>query len=308
MNKEPKKQNKKRNIRDDRVKFLTGLFFFFFAIYLILSFVSFFFTWKSDQSFEWGQVMSNSSIIVENWAGKLGARLSNLFIAKWFGVSAFAFPFILIVVAFKLFNIRLLPVKKTIIYAITGMILLSLFLGFLTGSMDGYLVNGLGGSHGLYISDWFNSLIGKTGTAFLYIILLFAYILSVTKKTLSQIRSELGKVFTKQFIKNLFSRNFQKTESNEEPASEEEDNEGFSFVNNIKKENSEDTKTTDGNEATKTSETPREKTEEKEDIKLTIEKSEADNGTDYKNTQTIPDYDPTLELSHFEMPPVELLE
>jgi S-DNA-T family DNA segregation ATPase FtsK/SpoIIIE len=319
--KKPNNQNDKIKARNDRIKFLTGLFFFLLAIYLIISFISFFFTWKTDQSFEWGQVLSNATIVVENWAGKLGARISNLFIAKWFGVASFALPFVLLVIALKLFNIRLLPIKKTIIYSILGMILLSLILGFLFGNMNGYLVNGLGGSHGMYLSDWFNSLIGKTGTAFLYIIFVSAYFLSLTQKTLTQLKQEIGKIFSKQFMKSLVSfvakeegnnpqTNLQ-PEGNKTGEQEKQDS-GFTFVD-TRREKKEETEDTGPKKETDTHQ--RENREEKENtdkedekIKLTIEKSASENGSDVHNSQTVKDYDPTLELSQFELPPIEILE
>src|SRR6056297_1399421 len=320
-NKNPNNQNDKIKARNDRIKFLTGLFFFLLAIYLIISFISFFFTWKTDQSFEWGQVLSNSTVVVENWAGKLGARISNLFIAKWFGVASFALPFVLLVIALKLFNIRLLPIKKTIIYSVLGMILLSLILGFLFGNMNGYLVNGLGGSHGMYLSDWFNSLIGKTGTAFLYIIFISAYILSLTQKTLTQLKQEIGKIFRQQFLKSIVSfvakeegnnpqTNLQ-TEGNKTGKKEKQDS-GFTFVD-TRREQKEETEETGSKKETETHQRENRKEEETtdkedEEIKLTIEKSASENGSDAQNSQTVKDYDPTLELSQFELPPIEILE
>src|SRR6056297_2070920 len=185
------KKAKKQPSGDDRVKFLTGLFILFLAVYLLLSFSSFFFTWKADQSFEWGQVVSSASVTVENWGGKLGARLANLFIARWFGVASFLLPFFLVVLAFKLFRIRLLPVKKTLQYSLIGTIVLSLMLGYLFLDMGGYLINGLGGGHGLVMARWLNALIGKTGTAFILIIALAAVILALINKPLKDIRRSL---------------------------------------------------------------------------------------------------------------------
>jgi DNA segregation ATPase FtsK/SpoIIIE, S-DNA-T family len=51
--------------RDERFRLSAGSFILIFALFLTLSFVSYFFTWKTDQSFEWEIVMSNPDITVE---------------------------------------------------------------------------------------------------------------------------------------------------------------------------------------------------------------------------------------------------
>jgi DNA segregation ATPase FtsK/SpoIIIE, S-DNA-T family len=119
--------------KDERFRLSLGGFILIFALFLTLSFVSYFFTWKTDQSFEWEKIISNPDIRVENWAGKTGAWLSSLFINKWFGIASFSVPFLLILTGFKLIRIRLLNYGRTFRITVTGAILLSLCLGYLFG-------------------------------------------------------------------------------------------------------------------------------------------------------------------------------
>ncbi|MCF8336282.1 MAG: DNA translocase FtsK [Bacteroidales bacterium] len=330
------KKTKKQKVQDDRFKFLTGIFFLFLAIYITLAFTSFFFTWKTDQSFQWGEVVSNANVVVENWAGKVGARMANLFIAKWFGVASFFIPFFLVILAFKLFKVKLLPVKKTLQYSILGLILLSLLLGYLFEGMDGYLINGLGGGHGLFMAQWMNAFIGKVGTAFLLIIFLTAFILSLYPVSIQQIKQGVislpGKIFSGS--KKMATANVSavgdirksgeiKTGRNKKAsAGKKEENTVKEWstpeeVKNTKQEITpekesgtshsrhreqtnkqvEDSKTPDNGEASKDG-----------DIQLTIEKSEEEREEGDLRNQEIQDYDPTLELSDFQLPPIELLE
>ena len=186
-----KNNSNSKKLKNEQYKFFTGIFFIFLAIYILLAFTSFFFTWKVDQSFEWGKVMSNANLTVENWGGKVGARLANLFIAKWFGIGSFSLPLIFLAIGAKLLRIKFLPVKKTIKYSILGTIIISLITGFIWDDMNGYLVNGLGGGHGVIMIHWLNAFIGKTGTAFTILLLLTAYTFSIINKPIFEIRSKM---------------------------------------------------------------------------------------------------------------------
>ena len=339
------KKAKKQPSGDDRVKFLTGLFILFLAVYLLLSFSSFFFTWKADQSFEWGQVVSSANVTVENWGGKLGARLANLFIAKWFGIASFLLPFFLIVLSFKLFRLRLLPVKKTLQYSLIGIIVLSLMLGYLFQDLDGYLINGLGGGHGLVMARWLNALIGKTGTAFVLIIAVAAVILSFVNKPMGDIKHSLWLTITSlfSFLKKRTDRidhtitpepvqaggqqkktspaegtqqEQTRTEKNGEEATTPQETEtpskqdvtGWQETSQIAQKQKEMESEGEQKQPEKNKPQQTEAGEEDSGVELTIEKAEEERDEGNLSSPTLQDYDPTLELSQFEMPPIELLE
>ena len=76
----PSKKKKKRFYQDERYRLVAGSFLIVFSLYLLLSFISYLFTWKVDQSFNWSAVFSGPEVVVDNWGGKLGAYLSNVFI------------------------------------------------------------------------------------------------------------------------------------------------------------------------------------------------------------------------------------
>jgi S-DNA-T family DNA segregation ATPase FtsK/SpoIIIE len=346
-NSKQRSTNNKR-VKNEQYKFFTGLFFLFLAIYVIIAFTSFFFTWQADQSFEWGKVVSNANITVENWGGKVGARLANLFIAKWFGVGSFALPLILLTIGAKLLKIKLLPVKKTIQYGIVGGIILSLIMGFLWDNMNGYLVNGLGGGHGVIMTHWLNAFIGKTGTAFTILLLIAAYTLFMINKSVFEIKSRII-AFSQHIptlLNNLFTANKQlrvktqpswnepgykeykekEPEQKKEPEQDKIDKEGNQSSSNEatqkttqvnddeekpqKEEQSRETAFTSVSQVSKKPKSGEEKSskDNEEDIQLTIEEKKQESETDFDPEKRIEDYDPTLELSQFEMPPLEILE
>jgi S-DNA-T family DNA segregation ATPase FtsK/SpoIIIE len=68
---------------------------------------------------------------VDNWMGKFGALLSNQFIYEWFGVASFLFVFIFFVMGYRmLFKVRLFSVSKTIAYTLFSIVFLSVAFGF----------------------------------------------------------------------------------------------------------------------------------------------------------------------------------
>ena len=131
------KKAKKKRVRyfaflgDERFKLTFGIFFILFSLYLYLAFISYFFTWKTDQSFEWSRVFSGPELLVENWGGKFGAFTANKFINHWFGLASFLLPFILLVGGLRMINIRTFRIGKTIRNCLIGTILLSVALSYL---------------------------------------------------------------------------------------------------------------------------------------------------------------------------------
>ena len=60
-------------LKDERVRFIAGIFITGFAVYLVFAFIAFLVWWKADQSFDPSKVISSPDITVRNWSGKSGA-------------------------------------------------------------------------------------------------------------------------------------------------------------------------------------------------------------------------------------------
>lgn len=69
---------------------LLGVFLFFLGIGLLFSFLSFFFSWKTDQS-ELSEFYDRK-VHIQNWLNKFGAAVSHFFIFRGFGIAAFIVP------------------------------------------------------------------------------------------------------------------------------------------------------------------------------------------------------------------------
>jgi len=168
---------------------ILGLFLILTSFLFTVAFVSYLFTWKEDQSYiaatngGWNTLFStseeihNSDItefpVVENKLGKLGALLANQFIFEWFGIASFLFVLLFFILGYKfLYRKSLLPVWKTILYSLIGIVFLSVTLGFI----QDYIADTphiLEGKFGYWTNQLLNAQIGKYGVAG---ILIFAYL------------------------------------------------------------------------------------------------------------------------------------
>ncbi|GHE23593.1 FtsK/SpoIIIE family DNA translocase [Sphingobacterium griseoflavum] len=164
---------------------ITGIFLIFVSFLLAVSFVSYLFTWKQDQSyiaqtnggwstlFQTADEIADEAIelpIVENKLGKLGALLANQFIYEWFGLASFLFALIFFVLGYKLlYKKSLFPVWKTTLYASLGIVFLSLTFGFL----QDFLTDSphiLEGKFGFWTNQLLKAQIGSTGVAALLVL------------------------------------------------------------------------------------------------------------------------------------------
>ncbi|GAK99739.1 cell division protein FtsK [Nonlabens ulvanivorans] len=71
------------------------------GVILLFSFISFFFTWREDQSIL-GNI-SDREIVAQNWLSKIGAGLSDFFIYDGFGIAALSIPVLIIITGIFLF-------------------------------------------------------------------------------------------------------------------------------------------------------------------------------------------------------------
>lgn len=297
-----KKNGKKKSsfFRDERFKVTIGLILTGFSILLFLAFVSYLFTWKTDQSFEWRKVFSNPDFRVDNWSGKVGAWFANVFLNKWFGIASFSVPFLLLLTGLKLMHVRLLPLGSTLRITLVFTILVSVWLGYVFGPAHGFLGSGPGGRHGLYVSDWLKAFSGDIGTLFILLIVTFALVVFSFDSSFTKITS-LARGLLDQLKKiNRKDSGFPAAKENEGQSTETEGDQDLvfeaEFPSREKQGISESARTEESKNA-------------REDVELTVAQpgENGDSDNDLPDYDELEDYDPTLDLPHFQMPPLEML-
>ncbi|TNE79474.1 MAG: DNA translocase FtsK [Bacteroidetes bacterium] len=167
-------------LRDERSRKIVGLLLSFGSIALLLAFISYLFTWKTDQNVvvdsSWSAYFESNPDIAKNWLGLLGAKLAHLFIHRWFGIGSFAFILIFFVVGFRLLvNVTLLPISRMLRYSFFSVIWVSLTMGYIFSSSFHFL----GGAFGYHINQWMRGLLGYAGTGMFLILYLLVFLVVV---------------------------------------------------------------------------------------------------------------------------------
>jgi S-DNA-T family DNA segregation ATPase FtsK/SpoIIIE len=166
--------------QDRRFQLTIGFFLLVLSLFLLVSFISYLFTGKADQSVvesvqEIG--LFQSGLEVDNWMKLYGAITAHYFIFEWFGVASFLIPPLLFLFGYRVvFRRSILPLKSASLFVVFFLIWVSLFLGDIVYSVEeptelSFLSGGLGYDLALLI----NSLVGW-GTI---LILLFSLIVFV---------------------------------------------------------------------------------------------------------------------------------
>ncbi len=164
---------------DSRPVKILGLFFLLVALYFLVAFTSYLFTWQEDQSyvsaanggwhnlFKTTQELMTSGVknpVVLNRLGKFGALLSNQFIYEWFGIASFLFIFVFFIIGYRLlFRIRLFSISKTLAYSFFCLIFISIAIGFLHAFVSD-TPNYVEGGFGYWTNRLLNAQIGQAGT------------------------------------------------------------------------------------------------------------------------------------------------
>lgn len=163
-----------------RTKTILGAVLTLISLYFFFACLSYLFTWKIDQDRVMNQsllsiLFEENDEPVSNWFGKMGAWISHLFIYRWFGISSFVISFLIFLNGFKwLFAIQILPVSRTTTVGLTLMVWSSLFFGFFAST-----VNYLGGAFGFHANHWLSLSFGKFGALLFIIALLYMVLVAL---------------------------------------------------------------------------------------------------------------------------------
>ena len=158
-----KKKNKSNKIVDERVPKLMGLLYLFISFFLGMAMLSYLFTWSSDHDIVDGMSWLNflgSGEEVDNWLGLFGAIISNFFIYWMFGVPSFLLVYMLIVIGWYKFQGKpAMEAVRKVRVAIIFMLVLSILAEFLFPGTEFQV----GGAIGELICEYLKDKLGIAG-------------------------------------------------------------------------------------------------------------------------------------------------
>ncbi|UOX33625.1 DNA translocase FtsK [Flavobacterium sediminilitoris] len=314
-------------------KFSIGVLLVLLAIALLLSFVSHFTSGNYDQS-QVNEVLDRS-VVTYNWLGKFGAYLADFFLYKGFGVASFLFVRLLFLAGvYLILDLSISKLKRTIFWDFYIIIILSVLFGFFWDILP-QLAGTIGFEMNLFIQDY----IGKAGTLLVLlfgIIIFLIFKIKISPDTIKNLFEKPVKTFQEE-LADENAENISKSK-NENITSEnltdnftiKEDDDVISKIElkqpSTFEVNKESLKPTISNSSELTLETKPTKaqdlnievsntsiTDDSEPVSdFVIEKVEEEEIVEgnlaAKLVQDFGEFDPTLELSNYQVPPIELLK
>ncbi len=210
--KNSKQENSKENnnpniqVKAKQYKMLFGVLLILFAVGLLISFISFFVNGEHDQSAV--NAFDNRNELTENWLGKFGAYISHLFIYRGFGVASFLFvKLFLITGAFFALQLPVKKLKNTWFWDLFAIIVLSITFGFFATTLPE-----LGGTVGYEMNLFLQDYIGRAGTLLLLLFGIVIYIIFKIKVSPDAIKAFFEKK-KKDLSENMSS--LSQTENND---------------------------------------------------------------------------------------------
>ena len=275
------------------------------SLYLLIAFVSFFFQWEADDSLVSGKDLSDviTDKKINNSIGGLGAYIANLLVKMWFGLAAFFIPLFSLLAGLKILGLKKYSLSNFIFNGILGMLIIPIFIRhFFNGSITA-------GGIGIYTNELMSSAIGNLGTSLLLITISLLYLVISFDINAEKIQAFIAKIKpNKRAIELEEDEPVLRTTFGESPTAP------------VLEEKSEETLTE--TESTPLSVEPTLVTPKVEKVETPTEQKEEDLGLEVTETtdeetlseteiekklKELGDFDPTLELSQFKMPGMDLL-
>ncbi len=175
-NKKRRKTPKKSLLTDRRTHLFVGFSLMLIAVFLLVSFISYFKTGQADQSVVEAYTstgIQESGLEVQNTFGLIGAISAHYFIFLWFGIASILIPPLLFIVAYRIIWYRsLLPISRSFNFTVFYLIWVSMTLGyFILTKEESTFLGYLGGGIGYELAIISHSLMGWG--AILFLVFLF---------------------------------------------------------------------------------------------------------------------------------------
>ena len=173
----------------------SGMAVMVFALFTLVSVVSYLFTWSTDQSLMSHPEMMDKGVEVANWAGKAGYKWASFLVSDCFGLGSFALIFLLCACAYRLFCWdRSIGLLRLTFLSVSGTFLSSLIFAYCSMAVSNDIMfgGGLGGDAGHAVILWMDNLMGAFVSALILVALVVAWLLAASGRFAAWF-AELGK-------------------------------------------------------------------------------------------------------------------
>lgn len=302
-------------LRDHRSRKMFGALLVGFSAFALLAMVSFLFTWKSDSSF-FHNVRTGSDYFRENpdaianWMKRAGAQLSFLLIYRGFGLAAFVIPYLIAVLGLRIYTgFKIFDVYNALKICLIVLSFGSLLLATVFNS--GFPV--FGGVFGFSLLEWLRSMLGLPGVILVLILSLAGILLwnfnfdlfsFIGRKSRQAIRRKAAIPTDDEMDTDIPEESIFEKDKINVPTPVKEEIPLTVERNNVQEEEDEDEPDDDDGSDWVVLNTV------EDEVEMEVER----NTTEEARVGEIPRqtidtaYDPTLDLSGFKFPPLDLLK
>ena len=279
---------------------LFGGFLVLTGVLLIIAFSSYFFSWKVDQS-NLSQ-LANRSIESSNLLSKLGAEISHLMIYEGVGFAAYIFAYLILSSGlFLFFNLQ----KKTIIQRWTWGVYYILLVALIAARFE-KLFPFLGGKMGYELGALITDYIGTIGLwaliIFMGLVALVLHLKITPEKIIAKLQPYFIKEETVETPANSFEEESQEFKTVEDRYPEEEEKVEIEKIEIVLPA---------AEETLITGEKQKVEENTEEELKIEVKAVAQEDVVETLSQELLEKYgafDPTLELSGFKFPTLELLK
>ena len=269
-----------------------------FSFFLVIAFTSFFINWQADNSIvldnNFTNIITNNEI--KNSLGGLGAYLSHTLIYRLFGISAFLIFAFTLLLGLKIFGLKRISISNILFHVLLGLIYVPVFIfHFYENAL-------LSGGLGIQTQSLCKNALGDIGTTLLLLTVILIYLPLTLNIKFKEVTNFINLISSKLKSIKPQKKDDKPVEVNEIKIEDPIEN----IANNEEKlAEKEDDPIAD-------SSAKEIKTEEKEND-IAIEINATDNEEKLseeeikRKLKELGDYDPTLELSSYKMPGIDLL-
>ena len=330
---EPKKISKNRFttfFKSETTHFVIGLISVIFSVYLLLAFISFFFTGAADQSIldnqQPGELMQTTNH-VKNYAGARGAQLAEFLINECFGIAACFIILFLAVAGMKMIKAYQFRVWKWFMSCSILLVWFSITLGFI---FDGTFSDSFiypGGLHGYNVSAWLVSQIGMPGLGLLLLITALLFFVYLSSETINMIRKALHPNFKRKKKDTATATDNENNDTSIKPKREEKKEYSNPQPAVVDFELEQPMKVEVGSKEEEVSNTPfpfeekqtsepqrpmpteanEEEEEDNDEPDFTVSDDTSEEDAEYKGPALQP-YNPRLDLENYKFPTLDLLD
>jgi len=278
-----------------------GFVIIFFALMLITASASYLASWQGDFNLgnqRFGELLGNSDLQAKNIFGSLGFALAHQFVYHWFGISVFALALFIAIVGLRIsFKWKLVKPLRFLRNSSFWMLWLMVLIAFISGEKHTVYSGGIG----FFAHRWLEATMGWAGTAAVLFFSLAIFIAVRFKLTPDKLNELTQKLAIKKAVQPQASETVPVI-SEPEPL-EVSFNEEPESVQIIEIKSPIPTPPHPIEDLPPAPESDLEVFIETKPEELELSETELE-----KKLKEFGEYDPTLELSRYKLPPIDLLK